>query len=53
MKSNMHEEDNKSKFGKFKYESENFDISQKYNEFLFLSILGNLSLKQTNLNKQN
>ena len=45
-------QNNKSKFGKFKYESENFDISQKYNEFLFLSILGNLSLKQANLNKQ-
>ena len=46
-------QNNKSKFGKFKYESENFDISKKYNEFLFLSILGNLSLKQANLNKQN
>lgn len=49
--SNNIPQNNKSKFGKFKYESEKFDKNKKYSEFLFLSIFGNLSLEEVEINK--
>lgn len=47
--SNNIPQNNKPKFGKFKFESENFDRSKQYREFLFLSIFGNLSLEQIDI----
>lgn len=49
--SNNIPQNNKPKFGKFKFESENFDRSKQYREFLFLSILGNLSLEQIDISQ--
>jgi len=49
--SNNIPQNNKSKLGKFKYESEKFDKNKKYSEFLFLSIFGNLSLEEVEINK--
>ena len=48
--SNNIPQNNKSKFGKFVFESQNFDNTKKYSEFLFFSIFGNLSLEEINRN---